>query len=85
MAIVLEFEAFCTLSAPDAWQHEVFCDAYALRKTLQDARFFVTRSGCEKLIVNIVESDHSMRDTVVRVSGSWEAKSEKKHRAIPTT
>jgi len=38
---------------------------------------------CKKLIVNMVDSDHGMCDTVVRVSGSWEAESEE-CRAIPT-
>ena len=82
---VIEFEAFCALSAPDAYQREVFWDAYALKKTLQDARFFVPRSGCEKLIMNMVDNNHNMRDTVIRVSGPWEAELEKERGASPTT
>ena len=28
--------------------------------------------GYDKLIVNMVDSDHDMRETVVRVTGPWE-------------
>jgi len=73
------------MSIPDACQCELLCAAYALRKTSQDARFFVPQSGCEKLIVNMVDNDHGMRDIVVQVSGPWEAKLEEECGAIPTT
>ena len=82
---MLEFEAFCSLSAPDVCQREVFWDAYVLKKTLQDTRFFVPRSGCKKLIMNMVDNNHNMRDTVIRVSGPWEAELEKERGANPTT
>ena len=45
----------------------------------------MSQSGYEKLIVNMGDSDHGMRDTVVRVSGPWEAESEEECEAIPTT
>ena len=48
---VLEFEALCTVSAPNACQHKVFCASYALRKTSKDVRFFllewVRKAYCE--------------------------------------
>ena len=47
--------------------------AYALRKTSQDVCYFVPQGGCIKLIINMVDSDHDMRETVVRVTGPWEA------------
>jgi len=40
---------------------------------------------CAKIIINMVDSDHSMRDTMVRMTGPWEAKSEVEHGAITTT
>jgi len=64
------------MSAPDACQHEVFCASYALRKTSQDTHFFVPQSGYEKLIVNMVDNDLCMYNTVVWVSGPWKAESE---------
>ena len=56
---------------------------YSLRKTTQGARYFAPQSGIEKVIVNIVNNDHSMRDTVVRVTGLWEAESKDERRAVP--
>jgi len=38
---VLEFKALCILSVPDVCQREVFNAAYALRKTNENARYFV--------------------------------------------
>ena len=32
------------------------CAIYALRKTSQEARFFVPQSGCGKLIVNMMDN-----------------------------
>ena len=56
------------MSIPNTCQREIFCAAYARRKTNQDARFFVPQIGCEKLIVNMVDSDYGMRYIVVWVS-----------------
>jgi len=64
VASVLGFEALCALSVPDACQREVFCAANALRKTPQDAHF-VPQSGCEKLIVNMVDNRHGICDAMV--------------------
>ena len=63
--MVLGFEAFCDLYAPEACQLEVFSVAYSLRKTTQDARYFFPQSEVEKITVNMVNNDHDMRDTVV--------------------
>ena len=41
--------------------------------------------GYDKLIVNMVDSDHDMRETVVRVTGPWEARSESDRGTILTT
>ena len=49
----------------------------------QDACYFVPQSGVEKIIINMVDSDHDMRDTVVQVIGPWEAELEDEHGAIP--
>jgi len=66
--VVLGIEALCDLYAPEARQCEVFSTAYLLRKTTQGARYFTSQSGVEKVIVNTVNNDHGMRDTVVRVT-----------------
>jgi len=71
------------LYAPKACQHEVFGTAYALRRITQGTRYFVPQSGVEKIIVNMVDIDHGMRDTVVWVSGPWKAESENEREAIP--
>ena len=64
---------------------EVFSAAYPLRRTSQDVRYFVTQGGCDKLIVNMVDIDHSMREIVVRITGQWEAELEGERGAVPTT
>ena len=46
-------------------------------------RYFFPQSGVEKIIVNMVNSDHGMQDTVVRVTGLWEAESENECGAVP--
>ena len=80
---VLGFEALYDLYAPETYHCKVFSTAYLLRKTTLGARYFVPHSGMEKIIVNIVESDHGMRKTVVQVSGSWDANLEDESGAIP--
>jgi len=66
--MVLGFEALCNLYVPEACQFKVFNIAYSLRKITQGARYFFPENGLEKLIVNMVNSDHGMRDIVVRVT-----------------
>jgi len=44
-----------------------------------------SQSGVEKVIDNMVNSDHGIRDTVVRVTGSWKAESEDERRVVPVT
>ena len=70
---MLRFEALYALIVPDVCQREVFSAAYALKKTAQYARYFISQSGCEKIIANMVDSD------------PWEAESEHERGAIPTT
>ena len=69
---VLGFEALCALSISETCQGEVFSAAYALRKINQDTGYFVPQIGCEN-IINMMDSDHSMRDSVVWVTNPWEA------------
>jgi len=57
---VLEFEALCNLYGPKACQYEAFSTAYLLRKTSHGTQYFTTLCGVEKIIVNIVDSDHDM-------------------------
>ena len=41
------------------------------------------QSGVEKITVNVVNNDHGMRDTMIRVIGSWEAESKDEHGVVP--
>jgi len=43
----------------------------------------VSQGGCDKLIVNMVNSDHGMRETVVRITGPLAAESESERVAVP--
>jgi len=47
--------------------------------------YFVLQSGIEKIIINIVDSDHGIQDAVVQVTGPWETESEDECGAIPVT
>ena len=48
----------------------------------QDARYFVPQSGAEKIIINMVDSNHDMWDTLVRVSGPWKVEPDDERGAI---
>ena len=79
---VLGFEALCNLYAPKACQCEVFSATYLLRKTSHGTRYFISLSGVGKIIVNMVDSDHGVRDSVIQVSGPWDAESDDERVAI---
>jgi len=70
---ILGFQALCASFAPNSCQCADFCAIYSMRKTNQDGRFFIPRSGYDRLIVNLVDSDHGCCDIVIRVSRTWEA------------
>ena len=53
-----------------------------MKRTKERARFFGVKSGCEKLIVNLVDTDHGWRDTVICVYGAWETAQQKDHLPI---
>jgi len=55
---ILGFEALCAFFVLDAYEVEEFYATYVMRKSHQDARSFVPRSGCDRLIINLVDSDH---------------------------
>ena len=71
---MLGFEAFYALFTSEACPREAFSTVHLLRKTTQGAYYF-PQSGVEKIIVNMIDSDHSMRDTVFQVTGLWDAES----------
>jgi len=54
-------------------------------KTKSSVRFFKTRKGWQKLIVNLVDSDHGLSSFVVRVSGPWDATSASDRGLVPTS
>ena len=68
--------------APEAYQREVFSTAYTLRRTTQGTRYFIPHSGVEKIIVNLIDSDHGMQNTIIRVTNPWEAELENERGAI---
>ena len=39
-------------------------------------------SGVEKLIINMVDRDHGIQDSVIRFFGPWDAESDAEHKAI---
>ena len=67
--VVLSFQALCNMFFPGACRVEDFYALYMIRRNIEDGRFFSVRSGSERLIVNLADSDHGWRDTVIRVHG----------------
>ena len=63
------FQALYNKLVPDAYRVDDFSALYMIRRTEEGGRFFIVWSSLEKLIVNLVDSDHRWRDTVIRVSG----------------
>ena len=78
----VQFEALCDFYTSEACHCEVFNAAYLLQKTTISARYFIPHSGVEKIIVNMVNSDRGMQDTVTRVFGPWDADSEEECKVI---
>jgi len=62
--MVLRFKAFYNLYVSEVCQCEVFSTVYTLFYT-QGTRYFVLQSRIKKIIVNMVDSDHGMRDIMV--------------------
>ena len=65
--VTLRFRALCNLYLPDACRIEDFSALYSIRRTKKGARFFGVKTDCEKLIVNLTDSDHVWGDTSIRV------------------
>ena len=65
-------EALCYLFAPNSCWVEDFFALYLKRKTKENDHFFAARSHLKRLIVNLEDSDHGWRETIIRVSGAWE-------------
>ena len=70
---VLEFEALYDLYAPWACHCEIFSTAYLLQMTTIGARYFILQSGVKKIIINMMDRDRGMRDTMVWVSSTCDA------------
>ena len=51
------------------------CRVFA-KKDYPGCALLFPQSGVEKVIINMVDNDHGMRDTVVQVTGPWEAEYE---------
>ena len=74
---ILGFEVLCDLFAPDSRRVKDFSALYVMRKTKENNSFFTARRDLERLIINLADSDHCWRETVIRVPGAWEAAAQK--------
>ena len=63
------FQSLCNKFVPDTYMIEDFSTLYMIRR-IKGSCFFVAQSCLEKLIVNLVDSDHGWHDTVIRISGA---------------
>jgi len=63
--IILGFKDLCVSFVPNSCRHEELYAIYSMRKTNKDDRFFIPQSGCDRLIINLVDNDHGWRDTVI--------------------
>ena len=66
--VVLSFQTLCNLYLPDACRVENFSASYTMKKTKENACFLGVKSDRERLIVNLVDSNHGWHDTVIRIS-----------------
>jgi len=82
--VVLVFEALCDLFASDSRSVKDFSAFYVMRKTKENGHFFAARSDLERMIVNLADSDHGWRETVIRDFVAWEAVAQKDRDVIPT-
>ena len=55
-----------------------------IRKTKEGGPFFAARSSSDKLIVNLMDSDHGWHNTVIQIHGAWETVIQKDRGAILT-
>ena len=62
---------------------EKFCAVYVMRKSYQETRSLVSRSGCDKLLINLMDSDHGWRDTIVRVFEPLDVALDKDYGRVP--
>jgi len=55
-----------------------------MRKTNENGHFFAAWNSLEKLVVNLADSNHGWRETVICVCGATEAAIQKDHSVLPT-
>jgi len=68
---VLGFEAFCATYASVSYGVKEFCTVCMMRKSHYEAFSLIPRSGCDMLIIILVDVDHEWCNTVVLVSRPW--------------
>ena len=64
----MSFQALCNMFLHDVCRVEDFSALYMIRRT-EGGHFFDVRNGSDRLIVNLADSDHEWRDTVIRIMG----------------
>jgi len=62
---VLAFEALCVDFASDSYSLADFATYYSARKLSSGVYSFIPRGGRQKLIINLLDSDHRWSNTVV--------------------
>ena len=80
--VLLTFEVLCNRFLPKACRREEFCVVYMMRKGMVTLVPSPPQRGCDKLVVNIPDSNHGWRDSVVRITGPWEALAENHGRVL---
>ena len=70
MTHCFEHQAHCKRFLPGACRVKDFSALYMVKRTKEGGRSFDVRSDSKRLIVNLVDSDHERRDTVIRIQGA---------------
>ena len=82
--IVLSFQGLCNMFPPDVCFIEDFSGLYMIRRTKEVGCFFSLRSGSNRLIVNLADSDHELHDTVIHIHRAWEITRQKDRGIVQT-
>ena len=67
LRVVLSFQVLYNMFLPDACNIEDFSALYMIRRTKEGGCFFGIRSGFNRLIVNLADSDHKWRDHIIHI------------------
>ena len=80
----MSFQALCSRFIPDACRVKDFSVLYMIRKIKEGGRFFIIRSGSERLTINLAGRDHRWRNTVIQIHEAWETVMQKDRETVST-